>query len=103
MACFIAPAAAAVVTSVIRKKVPAKYHIDWLLLMLWGGVLMLVVDHIASGEVVLHFPFFTAGWEKIWPEVLSVGLQMTVVIFVVWGAMVLLANRKRHPLSSPSQ
>ena len=88
MACFLAPAAAAVVMTAARKKVPAKYHLEWLLLMQWGGVLVLLVDHVASGEIVPHFPFYTAGWEKIWPEILSVGVPMTMVIFAVWTVMI---------------
>ena len=88
MACFAAPATVAIITTVIKKKVPERYHPEWLLLMLWGGVLMLIVDHIATGEIVAYFPFFTRSWQQIWPEILRVGVPMTIVIFATWAMMV---------------
>ena len=92
MACFAAPAAAAIVTTVIKKKIPAKYHVDWLMLMLYGGTLMLIVDHIANKEIVPYYPFFTDSWSQIWPEILKVGVPMTGVIFAAWAVMVLVTN-----------
>ena len=89
MCCFLAPTAAAAVTSVIKKNVPEKYHVEWLLSMLWGGVAMLIIEHIAHKEVVSYFPFFTAGWSEMWPEILRVGVPMTIFIFAIWGSMVL--------------
>lgn len=38
MACFTAPAAVAIVTTVFRKRIPEKYHINWLNALLWGEV-----------------------------------------------------------------
>ena len=94
MACLIVPAAAAVAITAVRKKIPSHYHIDWLLWMLWGGTAMLIVDHMISGELVLYPPFFTAGREVAWREILSVGVPMTIVTFVVWGIAVAVANKK---------
>ncbi|MCL5435761.1 MAG: hypothetical protein M1275_01640 [Patescibacteria group bacterium] len=94
MACFLAPATAAVAVSAAKSKIPARYHPERLLLMLWGGVLVLLVDHIASGEVVFYFPFFTRGWNEIWPEIVSVGVPMALVILAVWGIMVWVDGRK---------
>ena len=88
MACFAVPTAAAIVTTAIGKKVPEKYHLNWLNSMLWGGVIMLAVEHIAHGEVVLYPPFLTAGLPKVWPEMIRVGVPMTLVIFLIWGIMV---------------
>jgi len=84
MACFVAPATTAIVTTVLKKKISPKYHVEWLLAMQWGGVLMLIVDHISTGEVVSYFPFFTASWSEIWPEILRVGIPMAVVVFGFW-------------------
>ena len=99
MACFIVPAGAAIVTTVARKKVPEKYHINWLNSMLWGGVVMLAVEHISHGEVVLYPPFLTAGLPEVLPEMLRVGVPMTLSIFLIWGIMVAIAARasKRIP------
>ena len=84
MACLAAPATAAIITVVIKKKVSEKYHIEWLMFMLSGGVLVLLVDHIANGEIVPYYPFFTRGWSQIWPEILKIGLPMTISIFTMW-------------------
>lgn len=88
MACFAAPATAAIITTAVKRKVPKKYHPEWLLSILWGGVLMLIVEHVAHQEVVPYFPFFTSGWSEMWPEILRVGLPMTLIIFIIWGAMI---------------
>ena len=89
MCCFAAPAATLAVISIAKKKVPEKYHIEWLVTMLWGGVLMLIVEHIAHGEIVPSFPFFSSGWSEIWPEIVRVGIPMTFFILIVWASMVL--------------
>ncbi|MCM8782580.1 MAG: hypothetical protein NC828_05990 [Candidatus Omnitrophica bacterium] len=91
MACFLVPAGAAIVTTTLRKKISAKYHIGWLNAMLWGGVLMLAVEHISHGEVVLYPPFLTKGLPEILPELAKVGVPMTLAIFGVWSVMVMFA------------
>ena len=48
MACFITPMVTGIVTTVFRKKIPAALKISWLNIMLWGGVAMLVIEHIAQ-------------------------------------------------------
>jgi len=88
MCCFAAPATAAIIVTTAKKKIPEKYHIEWLLSMLWGGVFMLIVEHLAHQEVVPYFPFFTAGWSEMWPEILRVGVPMVAFIFVVWASMI---------------
>ena len=93
MACFVVPAAAAIVTTAIGKKVPEKYHMNWLNSMMWGGVVMLAVEHIAHGEFVLYPPFLTAGLHEVLPEMLRVGVPMTLCIFLIWGVMIAVAAR----------
>lgn len=98
MACFLAPTAAAIVTSSIKKKINQKYHLDWLNNMLWGGVAMLIVEHISHGEVVFYPPFFTAMKNPkdalvMLKEIATVGAGMTIAIFAVWVVMVLVVNK----------
>lgn len=88
MACFTVPTTAAIVTTLMRKKVPAKYHFEWLNLMLWGGSIMLILDHIINGELTWRFPFFTRSFSVIWREILKVGVPMTALTILVWAAMV---------------
>jgi len=93
MACFLVPTGAAIVTTAIGKKVPEKYHMNWLNSMMWGGVVMLAVEHVAHGEIVLYPPFLTAGLREVLPEMLRVGVPMTLCIFLIWGVMVAVAAR----------
>lgn len=89
MSCFIAPLVQAAATSVCRKCL--KNHSNSALLanlptlekMLWGGSLVLVVDHIAHGELFsfnLH-------------ELLTVGIPMSVVVTGVW--LLLVAGKEK--------
>jgi hypothetical protein len=97
MACFITPTVVTVVTKKIAKRVPEKYHIEWLLTMLWGGVAMLAVEHIAHQEVVPYFPFLTAMKNPhdtlvMLKEMAIVGGTMTLAIFVAWIALAFTAS-----------
>ncbi len=97
MACFLAPATAAIITTSIKKKITPKYHLEWLNNMLWGGVVMLAVEHIAHGEVVLYPPFLTAMKNPadipvMLQEIATIGTTMTVAIILVWTIIVLVAN-----------
>jgi len=98
MACFLAPTVAAIIATSVRKKVPAKYHLDWLILMLWGGVMMLAVEHITHGEVVFYPPFLTAMKNPadipiMLQELATVGGTMTMAIILVWPIMILTTNK----------
>ena len=66
--------------------------------MLWGGVAMLVMDHIVSGEVVLYPPFLTAMQNPadipvMLQEVAIVGGLMTIAIVLVWIILVAITSR----------
>ncbi len=93
MACVVVPTAAAMVITVIGKKVPEKYHMNWLISMMWGGAVMLAVEHIAHGEIVLYPPFLTAGLHEVLPEMLKVGVPMTLAIVLIWAVMVAVSAR----------
>ena len=76
MACFIVPAAEAIVTTVLtramRKKEDGKtktsdvkikfsHKLKWLSNLLWGGSALLAFEHVWHGEVTPWFPFLTAA------------------------------------------
>ena len=95
MACFIVPLTQALATTVYRKH---SQHNDTFVgrnlrsleLMLWGGSVMLIVDHILNGELTWYFPFFTAlevegGGAVMLREILTIGVPMSVVITAVWA------------------
>jgi len=88
MACFVVPMGAAIVTTAISKKVPEECHVNWLNAMLWGGVAMLAVEHVAHGEVIPYPPFLTASLRDVFPEMMMVGAPMTLAIFLIWMIMI---------------
>ena len=108
MACFIVPLVQAIGTTIYRKSMhkPASSalgrNIPALEKMLWGGSVMLSVDHIINGELTWRFPFFTAlgvegGAATMLREMLTVGVPMSVVLTLVWVVYALI--REKRPAS----
>ncbi|MDR1778423.1 MAG: hypothetical protein LBR14_01520 [Clostridiales Family XIII bacterium] len=118
MACFIVPAAEAIVTTALRhhvnkveapaaaaacetpgeEKITWKRKLTWLNNMLWGGAALLMLEHIWHGEVIFAPPFLTAmrsaaDTQAMLHEMATVGIGMAVLVTVVWGAMILVADR----------
>lgn len=93
MVCFLAPMAAAITMSVIRRtaKTLAKRLMLWILdILLWSGVILLAVEHAWHGEIVPWPPFLTsvadpASISVMLHEILVVGVPMTASVFAVWG------------------
>lgn len=87
MSCFIAPLVQAMATSACRAisdKHQAndsvwKTQLPTLEKMLWGGSLVLIVDHLVHGEL---FVFDLR-------ELLCVGLPMCAVVTAVWAILVI--------------
>jgi hypothetical protein len=99
MACFLVPMAVGIITTIIARKnknLAEKLKLNWLNPMLWGGVIFLAVEHIAHREIVLYPPFLTAMQNPadvpvMLYEMATIGVGMTIAIFVVWIAMITLA------------
>ncbi len=115
MACFLVPAAEAVVatiaTKVIHKKedpaltapasgeapdkpvkVPFSRKLKWLTNLLWGGSVLLAFEHVWHGEVVPWFPFLTAASNpedaaEMLHEMGTVGVTMALLITAIWLVM----------------
>jgi len=99
MACFIAPLSLGIVTTLFRKKIPENLKISWLNIMIFGGAIMLAVEHIAHEEIILTPPFLTAmkTAEEIpimLQEMAVVGGTMTIAIVAIWAVMVYIYNKK---------
>lgn len=101
MACFIVPAAEAVVTTVVKKKLDSNgehknvfaQRIGWLNNMLWGGSALLAFEHVWHGEVTPWFPFLTraaspAEAAEMLEEMAVSGVGMAVLVTAVWAAVV---------------
>jgi hypothetical protein len=74
-----------------------RYRLGLLNVLLWGGVAMLAIEHVARGEVVAWPPFLTAmqspaGIPAMLQEMAVVGGLMTAAIFVAWAGFVAVLN-----------
>ena len=118
MACFLVPAAEAVVTTVISKVLDSKYKnteapsvvgkIKWLNNLLWGGSALLAFEHIWHGEIVPWFPFLTAAgnpeeMSEVLHEMATVGVSMAVVVTLMWAGMVIVTSYMKKKASKPSR
>ncbi len=110
MACFLVPMAQAIATTIYRsthkdsihndESSPLKRNIPALEKMLWGGTIMLIVDHIINGEIIWQFPFFTAltetdGVNVFLRELLTVGVPMSVTLTVFWAIWALCSAKRQ--------
>jgi hypothetical protein len=98
MACFLVAATVGIFTTAFRNKIPEKYHIGWLNIMIWAGVLALLVEHIWHGEIVPWFPFLTAMEDPddtvaMFTEMGQIGVPMLLIIVAAWAVMVFVANK----------
>ena len=99
MACFIAPLSLGIVTTIFRKKIPENLKIGWLNIMIFGGAIMLAVEHIAHEEIILYPPFLTAMQTPaeipvMLQEMAVVGGTMTIAMVARWAVMVYIYNKK---------
>ena len=104
MSCFVIPLVEAIVVSACRKRAVQSARPVWRELpalekMLWGGTLMLIVDHVINGELTWRFPFLTAislegGGGVMLREMLTVGVPMALVLTAAWVVWTLAKERK---------
>ena len=120
MACFLVPVGEAIVTTAIQKVVEKREkktgeiksgnagltwgrRLGWLNKMLWGGTILLALEHVWHGEVVPWPPFLTAmenpaDVAPMLHEIATIGITMAVTVTVVWGIMVLVAELKTRAI-----
>lgn len=121
MACFIVPAAEAVVTTIVSKvvkskekelpvvevetesgikkitKLPFSKKLNWLSNLLWGGSALLCYEHLWHGEVIPYFPFLTAAADPtettiMLQEMATVGGTMAALLTAVWATMLCVSS-----------
>ena len=95
MSCFLVPLTQAAVTSIVRRHNEKKIQggnagmfmrqLPALEKMLWGGAVVLLVDHAIHGEL------FTFNLR----ELLTVGVPMSVVLTAVWAVYAIVKERRR--------
>jgi len=87
------PATVGVVTTVLRKRFPERWHIDWLNIMIFGTTVAFAVEHYINGEIVPWPPFLTAvngpaDIAAMLAEMAAVGIPMTLALITAWIVMV---------------
>lgn len=122
MACFLVPAAEAVVTTIATKvmkskegnpetvkvqldgaelieaeKIPFSRKLGWLNKLLWGGSALLAFEHVWHGEVVPWFPFLTAASNpadaaEMLHEMATAGALMAALVTAVWAGMLVVSS-----------
>ena len=88
MACFLAPMGLGIITTLFGKAFPKRLNIGWLNAILWGAVVMLMVEHVAHGEITPYPPFLTAGIFEVLPEIVAVGIPMATASTLLWASLV---------------
>ena len=99
MACFTVPLATAVAAKAAKPilagratRNPFVARLDWLCKMMFGGSFLLAIEHIYHGEIIFTPPFLTAVKDGetagMLHEMATRGVAMTLLIGVVWVAMV---------------
>ncbi|HEY54921.1 MAG TPA: hypothetical protein G4N91_01385 [Dehalococcoidia bacterium] len=116
MACFLVPAGEAIVTTVVQKVVERREkkvggekakktgltwsrRLSWLNKLLWGGTILLALEHMWHGEFVPWPPFLTAMGNPaevslMLKEMAIFGGAMAAAVTAVWGIMILVVELK---------
>lgn len=107
MACFVVPAAEAIVTTIATKVIEKKGQsansqevavkmshykesLSRLNKLLWGGSALLAFEHVWHGEVTPFFPFLTAAANpadaaEMLHEMSVSGVAMALLVTAIWG------------------
>lgn len=72
---------------------PKKYKLDFLALMLWGAVIMILVDHILGYE---GGSFIEKTTDGMITNSTVLGIAMLVPVFAIWGISLLISNLRRR-------
>jgi ABC-type uncharacterized transport system permease subunit len=107
MACFLVPMILAVATSVVRRTARglAERLKLWILnALLWGGSILLALEHAWHGELVPWPPFLTAmtspaSIQIMLHEMATIGVAMTAAVTLTW-ATILMVSRHMAGITS---
>ena len=92
MVCYAIPTVAAIIHHVTRKNIvgwKTSIHQLWLTLLLVGGAIFGIVDHLINGEL------FLIG-EDIGFDLL-LGVTITIVTIAVWAIIVIVDKKVNKP------
>lgn len=133
MACFVVPAAEAVVVTAAyfvakhneqkleapklasegkfessEVKITWSKRLSWLLGMLWGGVILLAFEHFWHGEVIPYPPYLSAmlsaeDTKTMLQEMSTVGVSMALIVTSAWGVICAVAQAKVKKIKAKLQ
>ncbi|MBS7660203.1 hypothetical protein KEJ28_05960, partial [Candidatus Bathyarchaeota archaeon] len=100
MACFLVPMALAIITSIVQKtarSLSEKLKLWVLNALLWGGVILLALEHVWHGEIVPWPPFLTAMVNPadipvMLHEMATVGSAMSIAVVATWGTILTISH-----------
>jgi len=92
MACFLVPMVVAIVTTIIQKAargLAEKLKLSILNALLWGGVILLALEHVWHGEVTPWPPYLTAMANPadipiMLSEMATIGTAMSTIVVLTW-------------------
>jgi len=94
MVCYIVPTIAAIGHYILRRNISSwrenTYQI-WLSLLLAGGAIFGIVDHLWNGELLLI-------GENILSDIM-LGISITITIFIIWAVLLYLDKTKMRKIS----
>lgn len=115
MACFLVPMVLAIVTTFIQKtarNLAEKLKLGVLNALLWGGVILLALEHLWHGEITPWPPYLTAMATPseipvMLHEMATIGTAMSVTVVLTWIATVhlipkIVALRRITQMEKPS-
>lgn len=130
MACFVVPAAEAIIVTAVTyslkkkeqklsaphtegkpdfsvqvKNISWSRKLGWLSALLWGGVFLLALEHLWHGEIVPFPPFLTAMYNPedtraMLLEMATAGSAMCAVVTSAWGLVCAFADIKTKKLKT---
>ena len=96
MACFLVPGSEGIITTILAKVIgkerAERLKLRWLNTLLWGGTILLALEHIWHGEVVPWPPFLTAmknpaDTAAMYHEMATNGVAMALTVTFIWVVM----------------
>jgi hypothetical protein len=125
MACFLVPGGEAIIVTVVKKVVEKReqkaggagtektggkwsQRLGWLNNLLWGGVILLALEHVWHGEVVPWPPFLTAmetpgEVSPMLHEIATYGVAMAITVTVVWALICVVAELRAKAKTLPKE
>ncbi len=107
MACFLIPMALAIITSIVQRgamRLAERLRLWVLNTLLWGGVILLALEHLWHGEVVPWPPFLTAMANPVdipamLHEMATAGTAISAATIATWGAILTVSHYKQRVVS----